>query len=312
MSLFPVISELFRAPTWGNSPLIAVCCLVCSGCATIPYHYGHAKSSKPIESSPEDVEFEYGGPHPKLDRLRRVVEFPERLFRGESKMAAHELSDEHREQLANYLSKNDLTEIHVLVNQYDPQGEWKRLKSNDRVAPGWRYTAGLFSLAGYTLLPGRVFGYQRYNPYTNTLSVNSDRISPAVHEAACAKDAYGRPLPGTYAIMTSLPGASLWKTSRAVNDVLGYARTEDDWELERETYRQYFSQVAKGIVMPAQFFVTPMVNVAVTMGGGAVGHAVGHVVEKRRLAERQAEMDEEEEADNDSSIQPAGYSKTAK
>ncbi len=288
--------------------LILVYCIGLQGCATSPYRYGHARSAKPIESSAEDVEFEYGRPRPGMDRMRRVVEFPERLLRGKSHHVSHDLSPEHREQLASYLSQNDLTDVRVLVNQYDPRGEWRRLKSNQRISPVWRYTAGTLSVASYTLLPGRVFGYQHYNPYTNTLSVNSDRIASAVHEAACAKDVHGRSLPGTYATVTSIPGVNLWKTSRAVNDVLSYAQAEDDWELECGTYREYFSQVATGIVMPAQFFVTPLVNVVVSLGGGAVGQVVGHIVEKRRLAERKAQVKEQEE---DSPIQTAGYSTIA-
>ena len=287
--------------------ILVICCGI-QGCATTPYRYGHARAVHPIESSSADIEFEYGGPHPAMDRMRRVVEFPQRLLRGKKYQFAPELSPENRDQLASYLSQNDLADVRVLINQYDPGGEWQRLKLNPRVAPGWRYTAGVLSVTSYTLLPGRVFGYQHYNPYTNTLSVNSDKVASAVHEAACAKDIHGRSLPGTYATLTTVPCFRLWKTSRAVNDVLGYAQAEDAWELESGTYREYFSQVASGIVRPAQYFLTPMVNVVVTVGGGAVGHVVGRVVEQRRLAERQADNQNPEE---ESAIQTVDYSTTA-
>ena len=40
----------------------------------------------------------------------------------------------------------------------------------------------------YTIFPGRVFGGDRYNPFTNTINLYSDHPSIALHEAAHAKD----------------------------------------------------------------------------------------------------------------------------
>ncbi|MDB5390443.1 MAG: hypothetical protein JWM11_6089, partial [Planctomycetaceae bacterium] len=265
--------------------LVLICCMISQGCATTPYRYGSARSARPIESSSADVAFEFGQPRPTMDRMRKVVDYPKRLFCRESSHLDPELSARHREQLAQYLSQNDLTDVRVLVNRYDPWGEWQRLRTNDRVGPGWRYTAGILSVASYTLVPGRVFGYQHYNPYTNSLSVNSDRVASAVFEAAYAKEIHASRLPGTYAAATQLPGVSLWKTSHAVNDVLGYATVEDNWELEHETYHECFPRIASGVVAPAQFFVTPVVGFIVMVGGGVLGHAVGNIFEARRLAE---------------------------
>jgi hypothetical protein len=284
--------------------LLVICCLGIAGCATTPYRFGHARAAKPVESSPEDVAFEFGTPRPTMDRMRSVVDFPKRIFHPKAGPPARELSLEHQQQLAQYLSQNDLTDVRVLVNQYDPQGEWRRLKANHRVSPGWRYTAGLFSLAGYTVLPGRVFGHNSYNPYTNSLSVNSDRVASAVYEAAWAKDIHGCPLPGTYATAAQLPGFSVVKSTRAVNDVLGYCRIEDNWELEHQTYHECYPLVASGVIAPAQFFVNPVIGMVMRAGCSVVGHAAGYMAEARRLAERKAAEENEEE---DSKIQTVGH-----
>lgn len=39
---------------------------------------------------------------------------------------------------------------------------------------GWRYSIGMLSWLQYTLLPGRLFGGDHYNPYSNTISLYSD------------------------------------------------------------------------------------------------------------------------------------------
>lgn len=239
-----------------------------------------------------------------MDRMRQVAIFPQRLFCRDSTRLDPELSGPHRERLAEYLRQNDLADVRVLVNQYDPYGEWRRLQANDRISPAWRYTAGLFSLAGYTVLPGRVFGYQHYNPYTHSLSVNSDRVASAVYEAACAKQIQGSRLPGTYATLSRLPGISLWQTSHAVNDVLGYAALEEDWELEHEAYHECFPRIASGVIAPAQFFVTPAIGMVMMVSGGAVGRLVGSMVESRRLADRKSAVENQEE---DSKIHTVGH-----
>ena len=65
---------------------------------------------------------------------------------------------ETEQNLAQYLEANGLTSTKVRINQYDPIGEWRRLRANKEVGAGWRYTVGAFGTVIYTVLPGRVFG----------------------------------------------------------------------------------------------------------------------------------------------------------
>ena len=84
----------------------------------------------------------------------------------------------------------------VRINQYNPVDEWKRLVKNKSIHAGWRYTFGAYALTKYTLTPGRLFGNDEYNPFTNSISLYSDRPSIALREGAHAKQALEANYPG--------------------------------------------------------------------------------------------------------------------
>ena len=176
-----------------------------------------------------------------------------------AKINKHEISPETAGKLKTYLEKNDLTDVYVFVNHYDPSGQWRRLRENTLISPVWRYSFGVFSMVGYTLFPNRVFGGDHYNPYTNALYLNSDVPAVVLHEAAFAKDVHSRKLSGSYVAINDLPVLSLWHEIRAVNDVLGYARTESDWEVERQTYRVVYPRIGAESFGAAGPLVTTMV-----------------------------------------------------
>ena len=132
------------------------------------------------------------------------------------------MTDETVDTVANYLGSQQLEQVKVRVNQYDPLGEWRRLVSNKRIAPGWRYTLGALHQIRYTFLPGRLFGRDEYNPYTNTVSIYSDVPAMGLVESAYAKDLHQRERPGTYAAVQSLPFASLWHETKATDEIVRY------------------------------------------------------------------------------------------
>lgn len=256
-----------------------------TGCAVKSAGYCGLSSRQHLRSTSPQVQFIQGKPHPLLDRMQKLAEVPTRIIRWRSNTADTSAPGESVEVLQDYMQENRLTDVPVLVNEYDPTGEWQRLRQNDRIAPGWRYTAGVVSVASYTLIPGRVIGQDHYNPFTNSLSVNSDRVSGSLNAAAYAKDIHAQEHAGFYAFAGSLPGLSLFKSTRAVNDVLQYAQAAGHWNLEREVYRGQYPLVAAESVSPAGYFVSPLAGIALTMGGGTVGYAVGRAAEQRRMSE---------------------------
>lgn len=266
-------------------------CTLCSvGCATTPYRYGHFRDRG--AELPAQAEIVYGEPNPTLDRMAWVVALPARLLQLHPKVNSHSVSPETTEELQTYLQENEITDVLVRVNQYDPAGEWRRLRLNTRIAPGWRYTFGTASVIGYTIIPGRVFGGDAYNPFTNSLYVNSDVAAMLISEAAYAKDVHSRSLPGTYAAINEFPVLTLWRHTNAVNDTLGYALKNDDWELERETYRTVYPLMGIHAALGGQSAAShvaaiPMITIPISVVGGAVaGHTVGQTTIAQRERQR--------------------------
>lgn len=291
-----------------NSVLLAfILSMLCSGCAGNSRFYSKLTPREELRGTKPAVAFRDGKPNWCLDGMQKIVELPSRVMLGGRLKADRIPSEETREVLTDYLQENDLSDIPVLVNDYDPLGQWQRLRENDLVAPGWKYTAGIVGLMNYTLFPGRVFARDTYSPFTNTLHLNTGRLSDSLHAAANAKDIRTRETPGTYAVVNSLPGIALWKTTIAVHDVVAYAQARDSWQLESGVYRDQYPQVAVKTMAPVGLFMTPVGNVALAVSGGAVGYAVGRTVEQQRIAERDAVKVAEEERSGRATIENASH-----
>jgi hypothetical protein len=281
-----------------------------AGCAGKSQFYSKLTPRDELRETKTPVAFRYGKPNWCLDGMQKIVELPSRVMLGGRLKADRLPSEETREVLTDYLQENDLADIPVLVNDYDPLGQWQRLRENNQVSPGWKYTAGVVGLVNYTLFPGRVFARDTYSPFTNTLHVNTGRLSDSLHAAAYAKDIRTRKTPGTYAVANSLPGFALWKTTIAVHDVVAYAQAKDSWQLESGVYRDQYPQVAVKTMAPVGLFMTPVGNVALAVSGGAVGYAVGRTVEQQRIAERDAVKDAEEGLSGHARIENAAESRS--
>ncbi len=258
--------------------MIALVVLPALGCAAAPYHYGRFHPQEPTGRSVEPVEIVYGKPHKTLDRMAWVIGLPNRILTLNKNTDNHKIAPETVEQLKVYLAENDITDVYVAVNDYDPKGQWKRLIANERIAPFWRYSAGVFTWLGYTCFPNRVFGGDRYDPYANTLNLSSDVPAVVLSEAAYAKDIHSQRYPGAYAaIVNDLPVLSVWRKTRAANDVLGYASVNDDWHTEEEAYQVLYPQIGAAAFGTAAPFV-PTFGPLLTWGGAAAGHVTGRTV----------------------------------
>ncbi|MCC6511897.1 MAG: hypothetical protein IT423_22550 [Pirellulaceae bacterium] len=260
-----------------------------SGCASPTYNYGlpNRPDVKPALGSLNELTF--GGDHPKLDKVESWVHYPITKIKQWIPRKSPTPDPEEQRRLAiykaqEYLVLNELTDVHIDVRQYDPAAQWQRLRENDRIHPFWKYTAGTVSHLGYAWLPGRVFHYDSFNPYTNTLSINSTRPSMALYEAAEAKIIRNRKHPGTYLAACYLPVVPLVKDVRVANDVLSYARIREEWELEKQLTPQIYSAFGADLVSQATsllpgaaympFYYKPLLSLAGRTAGRASGHAV--------------------------------------
>ena len=145
-----------RWPLWFIVPGV----LALAGCVPKNYQYGreHAASATPAE-----LVVERGEDEPAKSCLPPKFTKPE-----------FELSLATAERVEDYILKNDLNDLRIEIRYHDTSGQWRRLRENTRISPLWRYTAGSLSVIGDSIFPAKFWRVNRYNPYTNTLSINAD------------------------------------------------------------------------------------------------------------------------------------------
>lgn len=269
-----------------------------AGCARATYHYGlrHREEPKPAITEVNPITF--GGEHPRLDRCERVVHYPvdtvKSWFRRRDEPSPDPV-EQRREAIykaQEYLVLNELPDVQIDVREYDPVEQWRRLRENERIHPAWKYTLGSINHLTYAWLPGRVFRYDSYNPYTNTLSINSTTPSMALYEAAEAKVIRDRRRPGTYLAACYLPIFPLVNDVRVANDVLSYARVQQEWELEKELYPQIYSTFGRDFaaqatsLVPGTSYMPIYYKPLLLVAGRVAGNTTGHAILKEREMER--------------------------
>ncbi len=241
------------------------------GCASSPYvaGTGRADIDGPL-APPMETQVLVGEPHGLLDASDWI--WPGSLFGKlilwDRDVDSHEISEETIRSLEGYLARNEMSDVQVLVNRYDPGNQWRRLTQNKTVAAGWRYTLGTLTVLFYTVVPGRFFGGDAYNPYTNTVYLYSDDPSIALHEAGHAKDFARREDKGNYAALYLIPFVPLWHEAQATGDALGYLAALDDADGQRAAYE---------ILYPA--YGTYVAGILGALGGHVVGQSASGSVE---------------------------------
>jgi len=247
-----------------------------TGCKVLePKPINMVRNNIPTDLTPDDEpQMERGTPRPIIDGFGYVWGIPSKLILWNRKVENHRISPETESLLAEYLDTNDLSDIKVRLNQYRPLNDWSRLTRNTSVAWPWRYTFGAVSVLGETIVPGRLFGGDHYNPYTGTIHLYGDVPAIAFHEAAHAKDFSNRKHPGNYAALYLLPGVPLWHERIATNDVFSYLQFRNDRRLEREAYFTLYP--AYGTYLgSAGGYVIPRYSNPLYLGGILAGHAMG-------------------------------------
>lgn len=182
-------------------------------------------------------QIERGEPRPVIDAIGRIIAIPDKIVLWNRRVENHAISRETEAVVVDYLAANELTAVKVRLNQYAPGDEWVRLTKNKSVSWGWRYSLGTVSWLGDTLFPGRIWGGDHYNPFTNTVHLYGDVPAIALHEAGHAKDFSRRRFPGTYAAVYALvPVAPLYHEAVATRDALGYLQSHGTAAERREAY----------------------------------------------------------------------------
>ena len=266
--------------------VLVVCALALSGCASSPYSFG---STAQYHTSPElaartEVQMERGRPRKAIDTFGWVWGIPSKILLWDRRVENHRIDAHTETQLATYLSDNELSTVKVRFNQYHPRDDWHRLVANKSVGAGWRYTVGAVSVAVEAIFPGRLFGGDHYNPFTNTIHLYSGSPEIALHEAGHAKDFARRKWKGTYAAARILPIVPLIQEAIATSDALGYLEATQTVSAQQEAYEILYP--AYGTYVGAEIKALGPFGVIIgAIGGHAVGQWQSWQLEEQREEE---------------------------
>ena len=220
--------------------VVSLVLLAGSGCATLPYRAGAPgiENERTLKLRPGEAQIVRGRPNKFLDAADWFWpgSLLGKLVLWNVHVDSHQMSTNTEAVLRDYLAANNLQNVKVRLNQYSPGDEWRRLFRNKAVGAGWRYTFGILSCVGYTIMPGRFFGGDHYNAFTDTVHLYSDIPAVTVHEGGHAKDWAGRTWKGTHAFLYMLPGAPLYYEARATRDALSFLREREPLCLQKQGY----------------------------------------------------------------------------
>lgn len=230
-------------------------------------------SAELIDSDQPQIEI--GEPKPIIDGIGWAVGIPDKILRWDRRIDRHKISEPTILATADYLEHNDLPHVKVRANQYAPLKDWKRLTKNKTISWPTRYTLGALSVAGEAILPGRIFGGDHYNPFTQTIHIYSDIPAIALHESAHAKDFTRRQHQDAYAAAYLL--LPLWHETIATEDVFAYLEDHGDRKQSAEAYRilypAYGTYVGNTLGGFAGSYALP-----IYLAGVAVGHVNGRIL----------------------------------
>lgn len=280
----------YHAAMWRLTRILGLAALAllpsATGCASLPGPYEPAQVVWPDGVEPTTPEGE-----PQIERgeawgvMDEVISWtlglPSKVFALDPRADNHQVSPEVEEAIQRYIDVNGLTDLKVRINQYDPAGEWQRLFRNEKMALPLRLTFGVISVLADTIFPGRIFGGDRYNPYTDTVSIYSDLRSWAWQELAGAKQYAESNYRWFKALSAALPFGQGIQEYRATTDAVRFAWHHGSYEEVQEctraifpAYGTYFSGWGRTIAIPPTIPWGPIVATGVLL---VPGHLVGRI-----------------------------------
>lgn len=290
-----------------------------SACATTPYQYGSGRAELDAGKYPKPKQqILQGKPNRFLDASGWIWpgSLLAKLILWNKKVDSHQISPETVASIEKYLQDNELHDVQVLVNNYRPGNQWQRLFKNKSVSGGWRYTLGIISVVRYTIMPGRFFGGDAFNPYTYTLYLYSDDPAIALHEGGHAKDFSKRKNKGNYAALYQIPFVPLYHEYQATKDAVSYLQDQGQTEEQAEAYVSLYPAYATYVTAPFLFFGNHSAGDALLLQsvGTIPGHITGRVKASRLRNKAKAQSNSSpSSSETDSSINaPASSEITSK
>ena len=254
------------------------------GCATVPYRQGLIWNDPRLpDIPPPERQIVRGRPNRILDASDWIWpgSWIRKLVLWDRRADNHRIGPDTEAVMQRYLAVNTLDHVQVRLNAWHVRDEWRRLRANRSVGVGWRSTLGLLSWLHYTLLPGRFFGGDHYNPYSNTINLYSDIPAIAVHEGGHAKDFANRRWKGAYAAIYLVPLMNLYHEAQATNDALGYLLAFEREALQAEGYHVLYPAYGTYVGGSIGTFAAPL-DLTYYAAGVVGGHVAGRAAWWRR------------------------------
>ena len=251
----------------------------------------HVLSPKPIAMDRQHVAsellqsngdpIEIGRPIKWLDAAGWVCGIPSKILLWDRRIDNHNITAQTIATTEDYLHANQLAHVKVRMNQYAPLKDFDRLKKNTTVAWPYRYTLGLLSVGQEMILPGRLFGGDHFNPYTQTIHLYSDAPAIALHELGHAKDFARREFQGTYALAYAI--FPMIHEAYASQDALAYLYERNDRdgiiEANRLLYPAYGTYLGSSLGTFSPAHAMPIYYGA-TLAGHLNGRLLSHQVDQ--------------------------------
>lgn len=244
--------------------LVYVVAIGLTGCATI---------APPYVGQGPHPQITRGQPVPPIDFIGNVFSLPAKVLLWHWKIDRHVITSDTEAYLVDYIDAPETVTdgTHYALNQYAPGRDLKRLTKNRKVAWPYRLLIGLpVTLIFDVLLPGRLFGGDRYNPFTDTVQLYSDLPAVALHEAGHSHDFNKRRYKGTYALLRLLPPVTLFQEYKASKEAVVHlgatGKVREECSAHEILHPAFGSYVGNYIPFPGTAFA-----------GAAVGHVTGRV-----------------------------------
>lgn len=186
----------------------------------------------------------------------------------------------------DYLEDNELEALNIEFQTESPKKDWQRLEANAAINPLLKYSLGSAYWLGNSMMNLSVWGKNYYDPYSNTLHINSNNPIEIIAEMSYAKIIQKQNYPGLYALGSKLPLIAIWAQKQKTNEMIAYAKSKQDWELEKATYRKMYPSMLNGSSIVGMFFGPFYIRPAISVGGVLAGYTVA----EWEIAQRESEI----------------------
>lgn len=225
-------------------------------------------SAPEAASNPPSSQIKRGIVFFPADLLGNVLGSIAKLVQWDHKIKIHSISKETEAVVQKYLADNpELSDLHVELNRWSPGEALSRLFTNKKVDARYRYTIGFLQvLISDVILINRLFGYDHYNPYTNTVYLFSDLPTAALYQLSRAKDYAAQERRGSYAFSRWLIVPDIAQHIKVNEMTFDYIHKHQS-ALEAEAYHVLYPHVGN---YPGMY----LWGIGNLVGGG-IGHVWG-------------------------------------